>query len=35
MVGKKQYFIKACNCDAEQNKNKTKCLHDIEAYSDR
>ena len=30
-----QYFIKACNCDVEQNKKKTKCLHDIEAYSDR
>ena len=30
-----QYFIKACNCDVEQNKKKTKCLHDIEAYSAR
>jgi hypothetical protein len=27
--------IKACNCDVEQNRKKTKCLHDIEAYSDR
>ena len=27
-----QYFIKACNCDVEQNKKKTKCLHDIEGF---
>ena len=28
-------MFKACNCGVEQNKKKTKCLHDIEAYSDR